>query len=118
MKEHSSRLFAVVTIAIIVLLASFIVFSGRIFDWFSAKSISNTPINSSITASPNNDDYFNTAIFDDKQFDGLKDSSTGFSFDVVGKKTMPPAQNVFDENGNLIGQKVPVKTYIGNNRPF
>lgn len=118
MKENNSRLFVAATIIIVLLLGLFMVFGGRIFDWLSKKSISSAiPAETSLPGTTN-EEYFDTSIFSDKQFDGLKDSSSGFEFDTVGKKTMPPAQNIFDDQGNLIGKQVPAKTYVGNNRPF
>jgi hypothetical protein len=119
MREKKSRLFAVATIIIILVLALFIVFSGRIFGWLSARYLStessqiSLPDTSSSTAT-----YFDTSILDDKQFQALKDYSSGFDFDIVGQKTMAPAQNILDDEGNIIGQSVIPKTYSGNNRPF
>lgn len=119
MKENNSRLFVAATIIIVLLLAAFMALSGRIFDWLSSKSASSAGTAETAAANPaDSGDYFNTSILGDKRFDGLKDSSSGFDFDTVGKKTMPPAQNIFDAQGNLIGKQTPVKTYVGNNRPF
>jgi hypothetical protein len=64
------------------------------------------------------DDYFKSGVFSDKQYSSLKDNSAAFDFNKVGARTLPPIQDILDQDGNVIGKKSPVKSYVGNNRPF
>ncbi len=119
MREKKSRLFAVAITTIILILALFIAFSGRIFDWLSARYLSSGSSQISLPdISSSTSAYFDASILEDKGFQALKDYSSGFDFDTIGQKTLAPAQNILDEEGNIIGQSAPSKTYLGNNRPF
>ena len=116
-REKKSGLFPVYMIILLLLVGAFMAFSGEVFDFMSRHAISDSLVNVSGQASVA-DDYFKSNIFSDKQYSSLKNHSSAFDFDRVGTRTMPPVLDILDEEGKVIGQKTPVKSYVGNNRPF
>ena len=115
--KKKGGLFPAYMIILLLLVGAFVAFSSDVFDFMSRHAISDSLINVSGQVSVA-DDYFKSNIFSDKQYSSLKDGSSTFDFNQVGARTLPPVQDILDEDGNIVGQKTPIKSYVGNNRPF